>query len=443
MLERLFRIRGQGSQPRTEVAAGITTFLTMSYIIFVNPAVLSQAGMDFGAVLVATCLAAAFGTLMMGLFARYPIALAPGMGENFFFLGAVLAMGITWQQGLAAVFISGLLFLVLGIFRVREMVIDGIPESLRYGIAAGIGLFIVMIGLVYGGIVIRHPISPLVPVRLGDLTNPATQTALVGLLFTMILLARRIRGAILIGILGTAAFGLLRGVVQYHGIVGAPPSLRPTFLQLDLGSLLDVRFWSVVLIFLYMDLFDSIGTLIGVGEQAGFLKEGRLPRASRALASDATATMFGSVLGTSTVTAYVESAAGVQVGGRTGFANVVTALLFLVAIFFAPLAQAIGGGYETAPGVFFYPVTAPAMILVGSLMARALTRIPWDDVAQAIPGFLAAIMIPLTYSIADGIAIGFVSYPIVMLLAGRGREVRPLTYFLGLLFVLRYALLSS
>lgn len=443
MLERLFRIRELGSNPRTEVAAGVTTFLTMSYIIFVNPAVLSQTGMDFGAVLVATCLAAAVGTLIMGLWARYPIALAPGMGENFFFLGAVLAMGITWQQGLTAVFMSGVLFLILGIFKVREMVIDGIPESLRYGVAAGIGLFIVMIGLVYGGIVIRHPISPLVPVKLGDLSNPATQTALVGLIFTLILLARKIRGAILIGILGTAIFGLARGVVEYQGIFSAPPSLKPTFLQLDLNSFLTLNFWSVVLIFLYMDLFDSIGTLIGVGEQAGFLEKGRLPRASRALASDATATMLGATLGTSTVTAYIESAAGVQTGGRTGFASVITAGLFLVALFFAPLASTIGGGYQVAPDLYFYPVVAPAMILVGSLMARALARIPWDDVAQALPGFLAAIMIPLTYSIADGIAIGFVSYPIVMLCSGRGGEVKPLTYLLGLLFVLRYLFLAQ
>jgi AGZA family xanthine/uracil permease-like MFS transporter len=322
------------------------------------------------------------------------------------------------------------------------MVLDGIPESLRYGIAAGIGLFIVTIGLVDGGLVIRNPDAPIPPLRMGDLGNPAAQTALVGLLLTMVLHARRIRGAILLGILGTAVFGFLRGVVQYQGLLDAPPPLEPTFLKLDLGCLLDPKVWSVVLIFLYMDLFDSIGTLIGVGEQAGLLRNGRLPRASRALASDASATMVGAVLGTSTVTAYVESAAGVQVGGRTGLASVVTAGLFAVAIFFAPLARTIGGGYEAAPGLFLLPVTAPAMILVGSLMARALTRIPWDDPAQALPGFLAAIGIPLTLSIGDGIAIGFVSYPIVMLLAGRGSQVRLLTYLLGLLFILRYALLS-
>lgn len=443
MLESLFHVRAQGSTARREIAAGATTFLTMAYIIFVNPAVLSQTGMDFGSVLAATCIAAAGGSLLMGLLANYPIACAPGMGENFFFVGAVLGMGITWQQGLGAVFFAGTLFVLLSLVRVREMILDGIPDALKHGIAAGIGLFVVMIGLVSSGIVVKHPISPVVPVRLGNLHDPAVQTALIGLVFTIVLTARRVHGAILIGVFGTALAGLALGIVRFHGIVSAPPSVAPTFLKMDLASLLDPKIWPVVLIFLYMGMFDAIGTLIGVGEQAGMLVGGKLPRATRALCADAGGSMLGACLGTSTVTAYVESAAGVQAGGRTGLANLITAALFLIALLFEPLIRAVGGGYMAAPGVFLYPITAPAMILVGSLMSRAITRLPWDDPAEALPAFLAAVGIPLTYSIADGLALGFVSYPIVMLLSGRGRQVRPLAYLLAALFVLRYVFLAS
>lgn len=439
---RFFEIRERGSTPRREAIAGLTTFLTMSYIVFVNPAVLSQAGMDFRSVLAATCISAAAGTLLMGLIANYPFALAPGMGENFFFLGAVLTMGITWQQGLAAVFVSGVLFVVLSLARVREMIIDGIPESLKNGIAAGIGIFVALIGLVEGGIVARHPASPVVPLCLGDVHSPAMQTALAGLLVTLALHVRRIPGAILLGIVATAIVGALRGIVHLEGFVAAPPSMRPTLFAMDLHALLEPSIWPVVLIFLYMALIDAIGTLVGVAGEAGFLIGGRLPRATRTLTSDASATVLGAALGTSTVTAYVESAAGVQAGGRTGFANVVTAAMFLGALFFAPLVQSIGGGYEPAPGVLLHPVTAPAMVLVGSMMARSLARVPWSDPVESLPAFLAAIGVPLAYSIADGLALAFVSYPVLMVLAGRGRSVRPLTYILGLLFVLRYALLS-
>jgi AGZA family xanthine/uracil permease-like MFS transporter len=297
--------------------------------------------------------------------------------------------------------------------------------------------------MVSGGIVVRHPVSPIVPVRMGDLSNPATQTALVGLLATAVLFARRIPGAILMGMLAAAAFGSIRGIVTFHGIASPPPSLAPTFMKIDLPSLAMPHVWPVVLIFLYMALFDAIGTLIGVGERAGLLRDGKLPRASRALSTDAAASIIGSTLGTSTVTAYVESAAGVQAGGRTGLANVATALLFLVALFFVPLVRTVGGGYESAPGIFLYPVTAPAMIVVGALMAGAMARLPWDDPAEALPAFFAAVGIPLTYSIADGLAFGFVSYPIVFILSGRGRRVRPLVILLAALFVLRYALLRS
>jgi AGZA family xanthine/uracil permease-like MFS transporter len=443
MLESFFRIRGQGSTPGREAAAGATTFLAMAYIIFVNPAVLSLAGMDFGSVMVATCLAAAFGTLLMGLLTNYPVAMAPGMGENFFLVTAVLSMGITWQQGLAAVFFAAVLFFVLSILRIRELILDGIPESLKVGIAAGIGLFIVVIGLVNGGIIVKHPASATVPVALGDLHGPVAQTALFGLVVTLALVARKIPGAILLGILGTALFGLVRGTVRYSGIMALPPSIQPTFLQMDLGSLLNPGIWPVVIIFLFMSMFDAIGTLIGVGEQGGFLVKGKIPKITRALCTDSGASVVGACLGTSDVTPYVESAAGVQVGGRTGFANVITAALFLLAIFFMPLVQSIGGGSKIGEGAYLYPVTAPALIVVGIMMVRAITKLPWEDAASSLPAFLIVIGIPLTYSIAEGLAFGFVSYPIVMFLAGRGREVRPLTYLLGLFFLLRYIFLRT
>jgi adenine/guanine/hypoxanthine permease len=436
----IFHIRASGSTPRRELAAGTATFLTMAYIIFLNPAVLSLAGMDFGSVMVATCLSAAFGTLLMGLLTNYPIALAPGMGENFFLVTAVLSMGITWQQGLAAVFFAAVLFFILSVIRIREMILDGIPDCLKFGIAGGIGLFIVMIGFVNGGIVIKNPVSATVPVALGDVRGPIAQTSLFGLLLTLVLAARRIRGAVLLGILGTAIFGLIRGTVHYQGIVSLPPSIRPTFLQMDLRSLLTPAVWPVVLIFLFMSLFDAIGTLIGVGEQAGLIVGGRIPKATRALCTDSAASVVGACLGTSDVTPYIESAAGVQAGGRTGFANVVTAGLFLAALFFMPLVQSIGGGIKIAEAAYLYPVTAPAMILVGAMMTRTVTKIPWEDPATSLPAFLIVIGIPLTYSIAEGMAFGFIAYPIVMTLAGRAREVRPLTYLLAALFILRYAL---
>jgi AGZA family xanthine/uracil permease-like MFS transporter len=323
------------------------------------------------------------------------------------------------------------------------MILDGIPDALKHGIAAGIGLYIVVIGLVNGGIVIKNPVSATVPVALGDLRGPVAQTALFGLLLTLVLAARRIRGAVLIGILGTAVFGLARGTVHYGGVVALPPSIRPTFLQMDLRSLLNPAIWPVVLIFLYMSLFDAIGTLIGVGEQGGFLVNGRFPRATRALCTDSAASIVGACLGTSDVTPYIESAAGVQVGGRTGLANVVTAALFLVALFFMPLVGAIGGGIKVGEAAYLYPVTAPVMILVGSLMIRAITKIPWEDPAASLPAFLVVIGVPMTYSIAEGLAFGFISYPIVMLLAGRGREVRALTYVLGFLFLARYLFLRT
>jgi len=440
MLERLFRLAENRTTVRTEVLGGVTTFLTMAYIVFVNPAVLSQAGMDFGAVLTATCLAAGLATLVMGLAANYPIALAPAMGENFFFLGVVLGMGVRWQVALAAVFVSGVAFFVLTLLRVRELILDAVPRSLKHAIAVGIGLFVAFIGLVGAGIVERTPAGA--PVRLADVARAPTLVALAGLALTIGLMAARVRGAILIGILASTGLAWGAGLVVYQGLVAPPPSLAPTFLALDLRGLLDLTLVPVIVIFLFMAVFDAIGTLIGIGEQGGFLREGKLPRATAALLADSSGTVVGSLLGTSTVTAYVESATGVEAGARTGLANVITAALFLLALFFSPLAAMIGAGVDVG-GVTLQPMTAPALIVVGGLMVRNVRSIDWGDLTESFPAFLVIVGIPFSWSIADGIALGFISYPAVKLCSGRWREASPLVYGLGLLFVLRYALLGT
>jgi AGZA family xanthine/uracil permease-like MFS transporter len=336
MLERLFRLTANETSVRREILAGTTTFLTMAYIVFVNPGILSAAGLDFGAVFTATCLAAAVGTLFMGIVANYPIALAPLMGENTFFATVVLAgvagTRVSWEIALAAVFLSGILFLVLTLFRIREMIIDAVPASLKHAIASAIGLFIVVIGLVNSGIVLRRgPQDPsLVPVQLGDVGSAPPLIALAGTLVTAVLLVRRVRGAILIGLVLTAGAGWVSGHIHFTGVLSAPPSLEPTFLMMDLRGVFSWSVLPVVLIFLYMAVFDAIGTLVGIADRAGFLTpEGKLPRATRALFADASATVVGAALGTSTTGAYIESAAGVQEGGRTGLANVVTGALFL------------------------------------------------------------------------------------------------------------------
>jgi AGZA family xanthine/uracil permease-like MFS transporter len=440
VFERLFRLRDNATNVRTEVLGGATTFMTMAYIVFVNPAVLSQAGLDFGAVMTATCLSAGLATWVMGIAANYPIALAPGMGENLFFLTAVTGMGISWQVALAAVFVSGIVFFLLTFLRLREMILDAVPASLKHGIAVGIGLFITFLGLAGAGIVERPPVSGIV--RLADLTRPATVVALAALVVTVALMARRANGAILIGILFATVLAWLAGLVEWQGLVAPPPSLRPTLLQLDLAGLLDVAMIPVVAIFLFMAVFDAIGTLIAIGEQGGFLRDGKLPRATPALMADSAGTVFGSLLGTSTVTAYVESASGVGSGARTGLANLVTGALFLVTLFFSPVVRMIGGGVDAGDGLVLQPLTAPALIVVGSLMARSLAHIDWSEPTEAFPAFLVMVGIPFSWSIADGIAFGFIAYPLLKLLAGRPREAAPLVWVLALLFVLRYALLG-
>jgi AGZA family xanthine/uracil permease-like MFS transporter len=438
MISRYFRFQELGTNIRTETIAGVTTFMAMAYIIFVQPAVLSAAGMDFNSVFVATCLSAFIATLLMGVYANYPIALAPGMGENFFFVSAVLTLGLTWQAALGAVFVSGVVFVILTFLRVREMIINAIPDCLKHGIAAGIGLFIAFIGLIQAGIVIKSPMGIL---SLGDIHSSPVLLAIIGIFIISILLSLRVKGSILIGMVVTALIGIPMGIVKPQGFASLPPSIEPTFFQLDLIGAFKLGGITIILVFLFMDMLDTIGTLVGVGTATGFIKDGKLPRANRALLADAAGTVFGSILGTSTVTSYIESTAGVSSGGRTGFSSVVTSLFFLISLFFAPLIRMIGGGYEIAANVFLYPVTAPALIVVGSMMMKSVLKINWKEPSDYIPAFVTLIGMPLTYSIPEGIAFGFISYPIVKLLSGKWREVSWLVYVLAGLLLLRYIFL--
>jgi adenine/guanine/hypoxanthine permease len=435
----LFDVRARGSTPLRELRGGAVTFATMSYIVFVQPAVLSQhAGMDFAAVMAATCLSAALATLVMGLWADYPIAQAPLMGENFFFaISVVTIMGVPWPTALGAVFLSGVLFLALTLLRVRGRILDAVPSSLKAAIAAGIGVFIAFVGLTEAGLVAK-PTAPSAFVQIGDLSSPVALVSLAGLAVTAVCLARQVPGAILVGMAAAAALAVAVGLLRPHGIVGPPPSLAPTFLKLDLAGAL--RHLDLVFVFLFMLVFDTVGTLIGVAEQAGFLREGRLPRAERAMVSDAVGTMAGAVLGTSTVSSYIESASGVAEGARTGLANMATAALFVAALFFAPLAAVVGGGVERG-GLVYYPVTAPAVILVGSFMMAQLGRIPWTDPTEALPAFAALVAIPFTFNIAHGVAAGIVAHVAVKAGAGRGREVSRVMWVLAVLVVAAYALL--
>jgi len=432
------------------VIGGITTFLAMSYIIFVNPGVLSQAGMDFRAVLYATCLASALATFLMGLLANYPVALAPGMGENFLFVftlcGAVpLGFGLTWQQALAAVLVAGLFFIALTLSGLRSKIIDSIPNALKTGIAAGIGLFITLIGLEYGNLIVS---SPSTLVRLGDFRQPAALVSILGLLIMIVLLAYRIRGAILLGILATTAIAAGFGLVHYHGIFSTDFQLAPTCWKFDLRGLLHIHpatLATTVFVLLYLALFDTVGTLVGVGQQAGLLREGKLLRSGKALFADAAGTTLGAALGTSTVTCYIESAAGVSDGARTGLANLVTGALLLLAMLFSPLAAMIGGGVAVgadAAGhpILRYPTLAPALIVVGAMMLKIVKDLPWEDPTEYLPAFLTLVGIPLTFSVASGIAFGFISYAVAKLATGRGRECPLLTYVFAALFVVQFLL---
>ena len=437
MLEKLFRLQESGTTVKREVVAGCTTFMTLSYIIFVQPAVLSAAGMDSGAVMAATCITSALAMVLMALLANYPIALAPGMGHNFYFTFTVcLTLGVSWQNALGAVFIAGVLFILLFFVGLREKVMTILPVSLRNAIPAGIGLLIALVGLEWAGLIVDHPATY---VTLGDLKSPPALLSLFGIIVIAILFALNVRGAILIGILASTVVGLITGMVKFQGVVSAPPSIAPTFLQLQIPNILvDPKMISVIFIFIFLDLFDTVGTLVGVGQQGGFMVEGKLPKARQALLSDAVATSAGALLGTSTVTSYIESASGISAGGRTGLTNIVTAILMLLALFFNPLIKMVGAGYPIGENTFLYPIVAPALIIVGSLMLKNVISIDWDDMTEAIPAFLTLLLMPLTISITEGIAFGFISYALLKLVTGQGRQVHWLIYLFAVLFVARY-----
>lgn len=427
MLSSYFKLDELGTNVRTEIIAGLTTFLTLAYIIFVNPAILSAAGLDRDAVFIATCIAAAAGTLIMGLYANYPIALAPGMGLNAYFAFVVVgSMGYSWQVALGAVFFSGVLFLILSLLPVREWIINSIPRSQKMAISAGIGLFLGIIALKGAGIVVGNPATL---VTVGDLTHLTTILAAVGFVVIVALDRFKIPGAIIIGILLVAIIAMLAGTAAPpSSLVAAPPSLAPTFFQLDFAGALEVGFITIVFTFLLVDLFDTAGTLVGVAHQGGLLDEdGRLPRLKKALIADSTATIIGACLGTSTTTSYIESAAGIKAGGRSGLTAVVVAVLFILALFFAPVAGAIPG-YATAPAILF----------VACIMARSLTEIDWDDVTEYAPAVITAIAMPFTFSIATGIGIGFIAYVAIKILSGKFSDSSPAMVAIAAAFVVKF-----
>ncbi|MDI6850090.1 MAG: NCS2 family permease [Candidatus Saccharicenans sp.] len=434
-LEKFFRLQANRTNFRKEILGGLTTFMTMSYIIFVQPAILGQTGMDMGAVMVATCLASALATLLTGLLANYPVAQAPAMGHNVFFAVTVCGlMGYSWQVALGANFISGLIFLILAFLGVAGKLVEIIPDSLKNAIAAGIGLLIALIGLEYAGIVVS---TPGVLVGLGDLGSKPVILAFLGLLIISILMAWKVPGALLWGILITAAVGLPLGVVKYQGVAAAPPSLSPTIFKLDIAGALKSGLIPIIFVFFFLDVFDTVGTLVGVCGPAGFFKNGKLPKANQAMLADALGTVTGTLLGTSTVTSYIESSTGIAQGARTGLANLTTALFFLGALFLSPLAAMVGGSYVYRDQVL-HPVIAPPLIIVGFLMMKSVARIDWEDVGEAIPAFLTVVVMPLAVSITDGLAFGFISYSLIKLSRGEGRKVHWLIYLISLLLVIRY-----
>jgi AGZA family xanthine/uracil permease-like MFS transporter len=438
LVERLFHLSANGTTVRTEILAGVTTFLTMAYIIFVQPTVLAAAGMDAGAVLVATCVASAIGTLLMALLANYPIGVAPAMGHNFFFaFSVVVAGGTPWQTALGAVAIAGGLFILTAGVGLRERVMAAVPDAMKHAIGAGIGLLIALIGFEWSGLVVDAPGTL---VTLGPLDSPPVLLALGTLTLMAVLWARGVHGALLIGMMASTVAALAWGLVRYEGLVAAPPSLAPTFLQLDIVDALRPGIFGVTLVFFLLALFDSIGTLIGVASRIGLVRGGTIPRARQALLADAIGTVAGAALGTSTVTAYVESSAGVAAGGRTGLASVVTAGLFLLAVFFHPLVRMIGGGYQAGEGLVLYPIVAPALILVGVMMMQSVRDIRWDDPTEAIPAFLTVVVMPLSVSITDGIAFGFIALVVLKAATGRIRDLDALAYVFAAVFLLRYVL---
>jgi adenine/guanine/hypoxanthine permease len=429
LIDHYFKLSENQTTVRQELVGGVTTFITMAYIIVVNPQILHQAGMPVDGVLFATCVSAAVASLVMGCLANYPIALAPGMSLNAYFTYSVcLGMHIPWQTALAIVFFSGCLFLVLTVTRLREQIVNGMPDCLKHSTAAGIGIFIAFIGMRNAKLVVANPATF---VGLGSFADREVQTACFGLALTLILVARRINGAILIGIFGTTLLGILRGIATWPRAIVSMPHPASTWLQLDFRGASQLHLLEILFAFLFVDLFDNVGTLVGVCEQAGFVKDGKIPRVGRALMADAVGTIFGSLTGTSTVTSYIESAAGVAAGARTGLSNVVVAGLFLLGMLCAPLAEAI-------PDY----ATAPVLILVGGLMSQSMARVDWRDLSEAFPAFITIVATPLTFSIATGLSLGLIAYTVVKIAAGKVREINALVWVLTILFLARYVYLG-
>ena len=425
LLERLFKLSENKTTFKTEVIAGVTTFLTMCYIIIVNPLILSETGMDHGAVFVATCLAAAIGCFVMGIVANYPIALAPGMGLNAYFTYSVcIGMGIPWQTALAAVFMSGLVFIAISMFKIREAIVNAIPMSLKFAIGGGIGLFLALVALKNAGIIVDNQATL---VGLGDIKEPKVLLALLGFFLVVVMHHFKVRGAIIISILVITGLATALGINEIQGVVGAIPSITPTLFQMDFSGLFTASMVGVIFVFFLVDLFDSTGTLVGVTHRAGLLKDGKLPRLKKALFADSTAIVAGAALGTSSTTPYIESSAGVAAGGRTGLTAVMVGVMFLLCLFLAPLAQSV-------PGF----ATAPALLFVGVLMIQGITHIDWDDVTEAVPAFLTIVFMPFAYSIADGIAMGFISYALVKLFTGKANTVPYMVWIIAVLWVIKF-----
>jgi len=429
VLVRFFKLSENKTTVRQELLGGLTTFMTMAYIVVVNPRILAEAGMPIEGVLFATCISAAAATLVMGLWANYPIALAPGMSLNAYFTYSIVqGRGVPWPTALGVVFFSGALFLLLTLTQVREKIVNGIPDCLKHSTAAGIGLFIAFVGLRNAKLVVA---SPATLVSLGTFTDPQVQIATLGLILTAILMARRIKGAILLGIFATTAAGVWRGLGEWPKRLVSLPHPSGTLFKLDFVGAVHLGLLEVVFAFFFVDLFDNVGTLVGVCEQGGFMRDGNLPRAGRALLADAVGTIFGSLTGTSTVTSYIESAAGVAAGARTGLGNLLVAALFLAALFLSPVVSAI-------PTY----ATAPVLILVGALMCQSIARVEWHDFSEAFPAFMTVLATPLTFSVATGLSLGLIAYTLVKIGAGKYREISPLIWILTILFLLRYAYLA-
>lgn len=439
----MFNLSKAETNVKTEILAGVTTFMTMSYIIFVQPAVLSKCGMDFGAVMVATCIGSAIATALMAFLANYPIALAPAMGHNFYFVFAVcIGLGIPWQVALGANFLSGILFILLSFWGLRETLVNAVPASLKSAIAVGIGLLIAFIGLEWAGVIVAKPGTL---VGLGQIAHPIVILSIFGFILIAILMSLNIKGAILYGIIATTVIGNLIGITRCEGIVSLPPSISPTFLRLNITGVFQNMHTMITVIFVlwFLDVFDTVGTLIGVGETGGFLKAGKLPRAKGALLSDAIGTVVGTLLGTSTITSYIESASGVTAGGRTGLANLVTAGLFILSLFFSPLIKMVATSYEISPGTYLYPAIAPALIIVGCLMMVNVKKIDWEDCTEALPSFLCIVIMAFSFSITEGIAFGFISYSLLKIVTKKAKKVHWMIYFFSFLFIIRYIILRG